>query len=145
MKVSYELAKVLFIASTALLRCKLGENSSPIEKYKKDFAFLKVELSKEDFNLLDHFKDEIRVALEPYSDDGAFVRLSSLSPKDSVLEDPEYLFPFIVKEMESLDDIYNKYSQEQAVAIAIGKALKGNIVTSSINVYLFCFIDSFIS
>ena len=57
---------------------------------------------------------------------GAFIRLSTLSPKDAVLDDNERLFPYIIEELKKVEDRGNKYELEIAVATAIGKSLQGN-------------------
>jgi len=75
-----------------------------------------------DLKLLSLLEEKLHTVITSFGE--AFVRLSSLSPKDAVLNDTERLKPIIYRELCTLKDSTDITQVERALVTSIGKSLK---------------------
>jgi hypothetical protein len=78
-----------------------------------------------DYNIINVIIENIQQKILSFEPNGAFIRLSSLSPKDAALKNEQRIAALLQEELLSLPDLTNAPAIERALTSCIGKTLRG--------------------
>jgi len=97
------------------------------------------EMTPEEVAVIDCLIEKIDFAIENLGakEEGVFIRMSSRSPKDAVIDNADLIFPYIEEEFRGLNDVCDEYECEKALCAALLKAQKIYSGEQAFNLLLF--------